>query len=75
MGQIIGRDLLIDASADPGLRDAAMLETLSHTGSKYPIHLIYGVTNDADLVLTEKLTEYAKRLANFTFACCVAIAV
>jgi benzoate/toluate 1,2-dioxygenase reductase subunit len=47
-----------------------MLER-AHTGSKYPIHLIY-VTNDADLVLTEKLTEYAKRLANFTFACCVA---
>jgi benzoate/toluate 1,2-dioxygenase reductase subunit len=50
----------------------AMLETMSHTGSKYPIHLIYGVTNDADLVLVDKLQEYAKRLSNFTFSCCVA---
>jgi len=50
----------------------AMLETMSHTGSKYPIHLIYGVTNDVDLVLVDKLEEFGKRLPNFTHACCVA---
>ena len=50
----------------------AMLETLSHTGSKYPVHLIYGVTNDPDLVHVDKLEAYAHRMPNFTFACCVA---
>ena len=50
----------------------AMLETVSHTGCKYPIHLIYGVTNDPDLVLVDKLEEVAHRLPCFTFACCVA---
>jgi benzoate/toluate 1,2-dioxygenase reductase subunit len=50
----------------------AMLETMSHTGSKYPVHLIYGVTNDPDLVHVDKLQEYAHRLPKFTFACCVA---
>jgi benzoate/toluate 1,2-dioxygenase reductase component len=50
----------------------AMLETMSHTGSKYPVHLIYGVTNDPDLVHVDKLQEYAHRLPKFTYACCVA---
>jgi benzoate/toluate 1,2-dioxygenase reductase component len=50
----------------------AMLETVSHTGCKYPIHLIYGVTNDPDLVYVDKLEQVAHRLPNFTFACCVA---
>ena len=50
----------------------AMLETMSHTGSKYPVHLIYGVTNDPDLVLVDKLKQISHRLPNFTFACCVA---
>lgn len=50
----------------------AMLETMSHTGSKYPVHLIYGVTNDSDLVLVETLKQISHRLPNFTFACCVA---
>ena len=50
----------------------AMLETVSHTGCKYPIHLIYGVTNDPDLVYVDRLEQVAHRLPNFTFACCVA---
>jgi benzoate/toluate 1,2-dioxygenase reductase component len=68
----VRRPLLLLAGGTGLAPFLAMLETLSHTGSKYPIHLIYGVTNDSDLVLTDKLEEYAKRLANFTFACCVA---
>jgi len=50
----------------------AMLEMVSHTGSKQPIHLIYGVTNDPDLVLVERLETFAHRLPSFSFACCVA---
>jgi benzoate/toluate 1,2-dioxygenase reductase subunit len=50
----------------------AMLETISHTGSKYPIHLIYGVTNDPDLVLVEQLERLVHRIPNFAFSRCVA---
>jgi benzoate/toluate 1,2-dioxygenase reductase component len=41
-------------------------------GSEHPIHLIFGVTNDADLVGIDKLEEYAERLPNFTFTTVVA---
>ena len=41
-------------------------------GSEHPIHLIFGVTNDPDLVEVEKLEGYASRMPNFTFTCVVA---
>ncbi len=50
----------------------SMLEKVSNNGVGHPIHLIFGVTNDADLVKVDELEEYAKRLPNFTFTCCVA---
>ena len=36
-------------------------------GSEHPIHLIFGVTNDPDLVEIDELEGYAERLPNFTF--------
>jgi benzoate/toluate 1,2-dioxygenase reductase component len=51
----------------------AMLEKISDDGgSDHSIHLIFGVTNDADLVELDKLEAYTKRLRNFTFTCTVA---
>ena len=51
----------------------AMLEKISDDGgSDHPIHLIFGVTNDPDLVELNKLEAYTKRLRNFTFTCTVA---
>jgi len=51
----------------------AMLEKISDDGgSDHPIHLIFGVTNDPDLVELDKLEAYTKRLRNFTFTCTVA---
>lgn len=41
-------------------------------GSDHPIHLIFGVTNDPDLVGIEELEGYAKRLPNFTYTTVVA---
>jgi benzoate/toluate 1,2-dioxygenase reductase component len=41
-------------------------------GAEHPIHLIFGVTNDADLVEVEKMEGYAQRLSNFTFTTVVA---
>jgi len=37
----------------------SMLGRLAQTGAAHPVHLVYGVTNDADLVLTEALETYA----------------
>jgi len=51
----------------------AMLHKISSDGgSPHPIHLIFGVTNDADLVKLDELEGYTKALPNFTFACTVA---
>ena len=41
-------------------------------GGEHAIHLIFGVTNDPDLVEVEKLEGYASRMPNFTFTCVVA---
>ena len=50
----------------------AMLSTIEPNNSQYPIHLIYGVTSDQDLVKVDELEDAAKRLPNFSFSCCVA---
>ncbi|PSL12884.1 benzoate/toluate 1,2-dioxygenase reductase subunit [Marinobacterium halophilum] len=50
----------------------AMLEKIQQDGSEYPIHLIYGVTNDTDLVEMGKLDAFASAIDNFTFSACVA---
>jgi benzoate/toluate 1,2-dioxygenase reductase subunit len=41
-------------------------------GSEHPIHLIFGVTNDPDLVGIDELEGYAQRLPTFTFTTVVA---
>lgn len=50
----------------------AMLETLQASGSTQPVHMIYGVTNDADLVETGKLAAFAAAIPGFTFSTVVA---
>lgn len=50
----------------------AMLEKIAADGgSPHPIHLIYGVNTDRDIVETERLAQLAQRIPNFTFAVCV----
>ncbi len=41
-------------------------------GGGHPLHLIFGVTNEPDLVKVEELEGYAARMPNFTFTCTVA---
>jgi NAD(P)H-flavin reductase len=41
-------------------------------GGEHPIHLIFGVTNDPDLVEVEALDGYASRMPNFAYTCVVA---
>jgi len=52
----------------------SMLAHLSALGSALdsPIHLVYGVTNDVDLVEVDTLEHLAATLPGFTFATCVA---
>ena len=50
----------------------SMLEVLAGTGTDQPVHMVYGVTRDADLVLVEQLEAYAAKLPGFSFATVVA---
>jgi benzoate/toluate 1,2-dioxygenase reductase component len=49
----------------------SMLEKMTTMDLEHPVHLIYGVTTDADLVELDKLEDYAQRIDNFTFDYCV----
>jgi benzoate/toluate 1,2-dioxygenase reductase subunit len=50
----------------------SMLGRLAVTGCTYPVHLIYGVTTDEDLVKIPALEEFERTIPNFTFSTCVA---
>ncbi|MFV3283523.1 benzoate 1,2-dioxygenase electron transfer component BenC [Pseudomonas sp. NY15356] len=50
----------------------AMLEKIAEQGSEHPLHLIYGVTNDFDLVELDRLQALAAQIPNFSFSACVA---
>ena len=49
-----------------------MLGKLAATGAPHPLHLVYGVTSDADLVEVPRLDAYAASIPGFTYATCVA---
>ena len=68
----IKRPLLLLAGGTGLAPFLAMLEKIAAEGSAHPLHLIYGVTNDFDLVEMDKLEAFAARIPNFTFAACVA---
>lgn len=68
----VRRPLLLLAGGTGLAPFLAMLEKLAASGSDQPVHLIYGVTNDFDLVEMDKLAEFAERLPNFTYSACVA---
>ncbi len=50
----------------------SMLEHLKANGCDQPVHLIYGVTSDEDLVCVAALEAFAAAMDNFTFATVVA---
>ena len=69
----IKRPLLLLAGGTGVAPFLAMVEAaVNYGGSGVPVHLIYGVTNDSDLVAVEKLEHGTKQLPNFTYSCCVA---
>nr|WP_225777907.1 benzoate 1,2-dioxygenase electron transfer component BenC [Pseudomonas sp. Marseille-Q3773] len=68
----IQRPLLLLAGGTGLAPFTAMLEMIAEQGSEHPLHLIYGVTNDFDLVELDRLQALAARIPNFTFSACVA---
>ncbi|NWD74885.1 ring-hydroxylating dioxygenase ferredoxin reductase family protein [Pseudomonas gingeri] len=49
----------------------SMLEVLAERREPQPIHLIYGVSRDQDLVMLDVLLGLCERLPNFSFVTCV----
>ncbi|WP_409314426.1 benzoate 1,2-dioxygenase electron transfer component BenC [Pseudomonas putida] len=68
----IQRPLLLLAGGTGLAPFTAMLEKIAEQGSEHPLHLIYGVTNDSDLVELDRLQALAARIPNFTYSACVA---
>ncbi|OLF52921.1 benzoate 1,2-dioxygenase electron transfer component BenC [Pseudomonas chlororaphis] len=68
----IRRPLLLLAGGTGLAPFTAMLEKIAEQGSEHPLHLIYGVTNDFDLVEMDRLHAFAARIPHFTFSACVA---
>lgn len=68
----IRRPLLLLAGGTGLAPFTAMLEKIAEQGSEHPLHLIYGVTNDFDLVEIDRLEAFAARIPNFSFSACVA---
>ncbi|WPJ98406.1 benzoate 1,2-dioxygenase electron transfer component BenC [Pseudomonas putida] len=68
----IQRPLLLLAGGTGLAPFTAMLEKIAEQGSEHPLHLIYGVTNDFDLVELDRLQALAACIPNFTYSACVA---
>lgn len=68
----IRRPLLLLAGGTGLAPFTAMLEQIAERGSEHPLHLVYGVTHDFDLVEMDRLEAFAARIPNFTFSACVA---
>lgn len=68
----IARPILMLAGGTGLAPFLAMLELLAERGCEQPVHMIYGVTNDADLVKLEALDAFAARIPGFTYTTCVA---
>ena len=68
----IRRPLLMLAGGTGLAPFTAMLEKIAEQGSEHPLHLIYGVSNDFDLVEMDRLQEFDARIPAFSFTACVA---
>ncbi|MGC5703778.1 ring-hydroxylating dioxygenase ferredoxin reductase family protein [Pseudomonas sp. NFXW11] len=68
----IRRPLLLLAGGTGLAPFTAMLEKIAEQGSAHPLHLIYGVTHDFDLVELDRLEDFAARIPHFSFSACVA---
>lgn len=49
----------------------SILEKIADDGTDHPIHLVYGVTRDVDLVGLDALDSYVERIGSLTYSYCV----
>lgn len=49
----------------------SILEKIADEGTDQPLHLVYGVTRDADVVGLDVLDDYVERIGSFTYSFCV----
>lgn len=68
----VSRPLLFLAGGTGLAPFLAMLEHLEANPPAFPVHMIYGVTNDADLVEVATLEAFAASIPSFTFTTVVA---
>ena len=68
----IRRPLLLLAGGTGLAPFLSMLGKLAEAGCAQPVHMVYGVTNDDDLVGVDRLEQFAGRIPRITFATCVA---
>jgi benzoate/toluate 1,2-dioxygenase reductase subunit len=68
----VNRPLLLLAGGTGLAPFLSMLEVLARRDSSRRVHLVYGVTRDQDLVLVERLEDFARRMPGFSFTTCVA---
>lgn len=50
----------------------SMLDVVKEKGSDHPIKMVFGITNDVDLVATEELDAHQQNLEDFEYRVCVA---
>lgn len=50
----------------------SMLASIARTGLDFPLRLVYGVTNDEDLVCLSQLDEFVEKIPGFSYRTCVA---
>jgi benzoate/toluate 1,2-dioxygenase reductase component len=68
----INRPVLLLAGGTGLAPFLSMLDKIAREGTAHPIHMVYGVTNDPDLVGVGQLEAFASQIPNFTFTCCIA---
>jgi benzoate/toluate 1,2-dioxygenase reductase subunit len=68
----VTRPLLLLAGGTGLAPFLSMLEVLAQQGTQQAVHLIYGVTRDQDLVMVDRLADFARRMLVFSFDTCVA---
>lgn len=50
----------------------AMLELLVERGDTHPVHMVYGVNREDDLVALDQLDDFKKKLPHFSYTTCLA---
>jgi benzoate/toluate 1,2-dioxygenase reductase subunit len=71
----VKRPLLLLAGGTGLAPFLSMLGRLADSGTGgHPVHLVYGVTSDADLVAVDRLEDFAARIPGFSFATTVVAA-